>query len=212
MIFQAFVTKYPTEILIDIHRFKVSTNLLMHKDQSEAKLVELAVDGDVEAFGSLYEKFIDSIFRYVFFRVGDYAESQDITETVFIKAWEALPLYQHNGTPFSSWLYRIAHNAVIDFHRKRSKNDILLDPQIDWVEFEEPHPGPLAQIIAEEERTILVKAISTLPDEHQQILILRFVEGLTHKEIAQLLGKNDGACRMIQHRALEALAKILKNY
>ncbi len=175
----------------------------MVKVFSEDEIVRNAVKGDVDAFGTLYEKYLDPIFRYIYFRVNDSQDAEDLTGMVFIKAWEALPRYRLNGFPFSSWLYRIAHNMVIDFHRKRKSFSI---EKVDELTFDQ-RSNLLTDIAEKEQLGNLINAVSQLPDEQQQVIILRFVEGLSHKEIAKIIGKNDGACRMIQHRALETLAK-----
>lgn len=180
----------------------------MARIASEDNLVKKAAKGDTEAFALLYERYIDPIFRYIYFRVDDVRDAEDLTENVFIKVWEALPNYKLNGFPLSSWLYRIAHNAVIDFHRK--KIALPMDDE-DWNSFSENQVNILADIENREQVRELIKAITLLPEDHQQVIVLRFIEGLSHKEIAQIIGKNDGACRMIQHRALEELHKILKD-
>src|SRR5439155_10717156 len=85
----------------------------------EAYLVARAVERDAAAFGRLYEAYLDRIFRYVYFRVGSTSDAEDLTEQVFLKAWEAIDRYQPRGTPFTAWLYRLAHNLVIDYYRSR---------------------------------------------------------------------------------------------
>jgi RNA polymerase sigma-70 factor (ECF subfamily) len=177
----------------------------MDKVFSEDDIVRNAVKGDVDAFSTLYEKYLDPIFRYIYFRVNNLQDAEDITGMVFIKAWEALPRYRLNGFPFSSWLYRIAHNMVVDFHRKRKSLPI---EKVDELGVDH-RTNLLAEIAEKEQLRNLINAISRLPDDQQQVIILRFVEGLSHKEIAKIMGKNDGACRMIQHRALETLAKVI---
>src|SRR5512135_1339680 len=89
-------------------------------------LIARARRGDVQAFGELYEHSLDAIYRYIFYRVGEVAEAEDLTETVFLKAWEALDRYEVRDVPFTAWLYRIAHNVIIDRHRTH-KTDVSLD-------------------------------------------------------------------------------------
>lgn len=176
--------------------------------QQERNLVEQAVSGSADAFGELYSTHLDSIYRYIYFRVGERLEAEDLTEMVFLKAWEALPGYLDKGFPFTSWLYRIAHNIVVDHHRRRQR----VDPPDDRIQIEnraEEGVSTLGKIIENEERTELAMAISRLPDEQQQVIILRFIEGLSHTQVANIIGKNEGTCRMIQHRALTALNKVL---
>lgn len=174
----------------------------------EAELVKQAKAGGREAFGELYMMHLDAIYRYVYFRVGDPHDSEDLTEQVFLKAWESLTGYKDYGHPFTSWLYRIAHNLIIDYHRRKKT---VPDANIDDPEKPEaiqPH-GMLNQIIDTEEASSLVSAIVRLPEEQQQVIILRFVEGMNHSEVARILNKSEGACRMIQNRALIALNQLL---
>ncbi|HID65158.1 MAG TPA: sigma-70 family RNA polymerase sigma factor [Anaerolineae bacterium] len=173
----------------------------------EAALVARAVAGDADAFGELYLLHIDAIYRYVYFRVGDASDAEDLTEQVFLKAWEALPGYRQRGNPFTSWLYRIAHNVVIDHHRRQKP--VIPMPSPEKVDREGKHPPPLEQVIEAEEAAALAAAIVQLPEEQQQVIILRFVEGLNHAEVARIMNKSKGACRVIQHRALAALNRLL---
>ncbi len=172
----------------------------------EATLVQCAVAGDAEAFGRLYLLHLDSIYRYVYFRVGDVDEAQDLTEQVFLRAWEALPRYQARTSPFKSWLYRIAHNLIVDHHRRGSAEAIPMEEEQGY---ESQQAAVLDQVIEDEETAVLAKAVAQLPDAQQQVLILRFVEGLSHEEIARIVHKSQEACRVIQHRALAALNRIL---
>ena len=166
-----------------------------------------SIDGDADAFGALYERHLDAIFRYVYYRVGDTREAEDLTEQVFLRAWEAIPRYRQRSTPFTSWLYRIAHNAVVDFHRDRKWTVPV--PSHELFEIRGERPSSVQQVIAAEEAARLASAIGQLPEEQQQVVVLRFVEGLGHAEVARVLGKSPGACRVIQHRALAALGRLL---
>ncbi len=171
----------------------------------EAELVRRAVRRDPAAFGALYEFHLDRIYRYVFYRVGSASEAEDLTEQVFLKAWEAIDRYEPRGTPFAAWLYRLAHNLVIDHYRGKRPTTPLDEVSeseevgIDVVEAVE------ARLDAEEVRA----ALARLNPDYQQMIVLRFVEGLSHAEVAQIIGKSEGAARVIQHRALQALARAL---
>lgn len=175
---------------------------------NEKILIERAIAGDANAYGELYSRYLDPIYRYIFFRVGVQEEAEDLTETVFLKAWEAISGYKDFGNPFSSWLYRIAHNMVVDFHRKikplpnRSETDENLEDTDDAKSI-------LGIVIEAEQLVELGKAIGQLPPEQQQVIVFRFIEGMSHAEIAKIIGKNEGTCRMIQHRALVGLNKLL---
>ncbi|MDQ4078537.1 MAG: sigma-70 family RNA polymerase sigma factor [Chloroflexota bacterium] len=179
-----------------------------HDETDDGVLIRRARDGDTEAFGTLYVRYLDPIYRYIYFRMGEQSEAEDITEQVFLKAWEALPGYEQRGHPFSSWLYRIAGNMVVDYHRRAET--VRLAEVADEVIMQEMPVNPAEQVIRREEMATLAKAIAQLPDEQQQTIILRFIEGLSHSEVADLLGKSEGACRALQYRALAALAQQLK--
>jgi RNA polymerase sigma-70 factor (ECF subfamily) len=176
--------------------------------ENEARLVELAMAGDFNSFAALYTCYLDSIYRYIFFRNGDNEDAEDLTEQVFLKAWEALPDYKPVGSSFINWLYRIAHNIVVDHHR-RSKLIQFEGLQEDGIMIGQPHETTLDIVISKEEIAALAAGIAKLPDEYQQVIILRFIEGLGHAEIAQILKKSEVSCRGIQHRALASLNKIL---
>jgi RNA polymerase sigma-70 factor (ECF subfamily) len=165
----------------------------------------MAQAGDAEAFGCLYELYIDRIYRYVFFRVTDEQVAEDLASQVFCKAWENLHRYKPSGAPFAAWLYTIAHNAVIDHYRTR-KATVPLDA-ISWLASEAPEPDETAEFNFEVQ--YVREALQLLTDEQQQVLILKFISGMTTSEIADQLGKRPGAVRALQMRGLQALARIL---
>ena len=173
----------------------------------EAALVKRAVAGDADAFGELYLLHLDAIYRYAYYRVGDAKDAEDITEQVFLKAGEALPGYKQLGNPFTSWLYRIAHNVIVDHHRRQKPTvPMPLPEKAGW---ESKQPTSLEQVIEAEEAAALSSAIARLSEEQQQVITLRFIEGLNHAEVARIMDKSEGACRVIQHRALVALNRLL---
>jgi len=174
---------------------------------SDTGLIQLAARGDRTAFGEIYTRYLDPIYRYVFYRVGDSEDAQDLTEQVFLNAWQAIPGYKDQGSKLTSWLYRIAHNVVIDHFRKcTSAKAVAEDCQTKLGE-ETLQSIKLTDEI--EDSSALAQAISKLSVEHQQIIILRFIEGLSHAEISPRINKTEGACRMLQARALIALYKQL---
>lgn len=173
--------------------------------EDERILVRRARDGNANAFGELYERHLDRVYRYVFYRVGSPVEAEDLTEQVFLKAWEAIARYDDRGLPFTAWLYRMAHNLVIDYYRTR-RPDVALDEALDRAAQDDPSAETEANLEAAEVRA----AIGDLNPEQQQVLILRFIEGLGHDQVATILGKTEGATRVLQHRALAALARALE--
>ena len=174
--------------------------------QDERELVRRAAGGDADAFGDLYVRYLDDIYRYIFYKVGNQEKAEDLTEGVFLRAWEAIEDHRRKEYAFSSWLYRIAHNAVIDHYRTRKEEEPL-----EAVSFRlaDETVGPEERLLDEAEVTSLCEALKQLSEEKQHLLILRFVQGLPHAQVAEILGKSEGACRVLQHRALATLNEIM---
>ena len=172
---------------------------------SEQKLVTRAIKGDAEAFGDLYERHISAIYRYIAFRINDRNDAHDMANEVFLKAWGALPGYKLSKTPFLGWLYRIAHNLVIDHYRSAQELEPLDDRDI-W---EDDRPAPESQVIQQSEVERLARAIRLLPDDQQHAVILRYVEGLSCGDVANILGRSAGSVRVMLHRALKSLAGLM---
>ena len=163
----------------------------------------MAIEGDVEAFGVLYNTFVSQIFRYVFYQVNDRMKAEDITQEVFIKSWKSIQTCRGKEDTFSSWLYRIAHNQTVDTIRK-NKPEISLE-LIDPVGSDNTE--------AEVEKAIewqkTAAALKTLPEPQRQLIILKFLEGAENDEIGDIMGKRQGAIRALQMRALDNLRKKL---
>ncbi len=177
--------------------------------KEEEKLINSAKGGDEKAFGELYKKYLASIYRYVFMRVGYRKhEAEDITHQVFMSAWQNMRTYKTQGFPFSSWLYRIAHNAVIDYYRtQRPSFDLeFVDDNVAFADIPELESHIDDRMQMEGIRVALTK----LEPDQQNVIIMKFVNELENKEIAQALGKTEGAIRVIQHRALKQLKVILQ--
>jgi RNA polymerase sigma-70 factor, ECF subfamily len=172
----------------------------------EDVLVERACRGDADAFGRLYQLHLDRIYRYVYYRVGLTSEAEDLTEHVFLKAWEAIGRYESRGLPFAAWLYRMAHNAVIDHYRAR-RPTTRIDETLD---LEDERQNPVASAEALFDREELKVVIKRLNPDQQTVILLRFTEGLSHAEVGRILGKSEGAVRVIQHRALAVMARVLR--
>ncbi|HIP73359.1 MAG TPA: sigma-70 family RNA polymerase sigma factor, partial [Anaerolineae bacterium] len=121
---------------------------------------------------------------------------------------EALPGYKQMGKPLRSWIYRIAHNSVMDFYRRKQQSEKITAEALAW---ENESVNVLDEIIEVEEAHLLARAINELPDEQQELVILRFIEGLNHEQVADILQKSNGACRTIQYRALAKLNRLLSD-
>jgi RNA polymerase sigma-70 factor (ECF subfamily) len=153
----------------------------------------------------LYEEYYDKIAHYAYVRIGDKAEAEDIAGEVFLKALESLKSYEERGIPMQAWLFRIAHNLVVDYFRKTAKRKTV---PIDTVQIEaDDDPVTTAERNIEFER--VNKAMEQLTQEQREVLGLRFLGGLTSKEAGQILNKRDGAVREMQRAAMEKLRKLL---
>jgi RNA polymerase sigma-70 factor (ECF subfamily) len=166
-------------------------------------LVEKAIEGNVEAFGELYGIFLDRIYRYVFYQVRDKMTAEDITEEVFVKAWNAISSCKGKEKTFSAWLYRIAHNRIIDIFRRREKEQPI---EMDTVA--ETSRAEL-QLETEIDHRELLDCIGELPSNQKQVIILKYIEGLDNREIERIVGKKQGAIRILQMRALTRLRERL---
>ncbi|MCX6013039.1 MAG: sigma-70 family RNA polymerase sigma factor [Chloroflexi bacterium] len=171
----------------------------------EKDLVEKAVKGDMASFAGLYELYFDRIYRYIIVRIWNKSEAEDLTEQVFINAIESIGSFKWKGKPFSAWLFRIAHNLLIDYHRKKNKN------QEQQLEESIVASGPGPELMAELNISMeqLSAAILKLTDLQKQVVSLRFAGGLSITETAAVMGKNENAVKALQHSAVEALHRYL---
>ena len=169
-------------------------------------LVAGAVGGDSEAFGRLYDMYVDRVYRHVYYRVGSTEDAEDLTQQVFLKAWQAIGRYNKTSTPFLAWLMRISHNLIIDFYRSK-KDKAYLDFEI--AAGDSPS-SPESVAETEFYQQLVRRAILRLPADQQQVIMMSFIEGFSYAEIASTLGKSGGAIRVIQHRALKKMRNILE--
>ena len=173
---------------------------------SERKLISFSQQGDRDAFACLYHSYLDRIHRYVYCRVFDRELAEDITSLVFLKVWEHLDTFQSGTSPFAGWLYRIAHNAVIDHYRTRKAVVSLEEVAPQKLSYGDEVEDKLDLKIHSQE---LAEALKELTGIQREVLILRFIFGLTTLEIARRLDKRPGAIRAVQMRGLKRLAMIL---
>ena len=173
----------------------------MTDSQDERALIDQA-KSDPAAFGTLYQRYVDQIYNYIFYRTGSAKDAEDLTEKVFIKAMGHISSYKHMGLPFSAWLYRIAHNLVANYHRDRSrKQDISLeDVPGQILPRTEMHPE--TRVVRSQEIDNLLVAIRDLAPNRQELLILKFVDQLSNAEIGMIMRKSEGAIKSLYHRTL----------
>jgi RNA polymerase sigma-70 factor (ECF subfamily) len=174
---------------------------------NERQLVLQAQAGNAEAFGQLYDAYMERIYRFVYFRVEDQQTAEDLTSQVFLRAWNNLDRFRLGGTPYLAWLYTIAHNAVIDHYRTRKVTTPLEDVRLSQPDYAEVVENDIDFAV---EMSSIKSAMRTLTDDQQRVLTLKFIEGMTNDEIARHLGKREGAVRALQMRGLRALAKQLE--
>ena len=173
---------------------------------NEAELAQRASGHDQEAFAELYNAYVDKIYKYIYYKVGNHADAEDLCEQVFLKAWEAIGRYTWCGHPFSSWLYKLAHNLVVD-HYRTHRESLPLNDLMSTSGEPADLDGTLSQMLDAEE---LKAAIVQLTDEQRQVIALKFIEGFDNAEIAQMMNKKEGAIRALQYRALRSLQTILE--
>ena len=156
-----------------------------------------------EAFEALYSKYLKKVYTYVYYRVGNVDDAEDITESVFLHALVHLERYQDRGIPFSAWLLRIAHNLVANWHRDNSRRKEI--PLEDAVLASPPGGFPESEVLQSEEQERLLRVLRCLPAERQQLIILKFVDHLSNAEIGQIMGRTEGAVKSLYHRTLLAI-------
>jgi len=173
--------------------------------QDEESLVRRAQQRDQEAFAQLYEGHFDKIYRYVVLRIGNEAEAEDVTQQVFLNALQSISSFRWKGVPFSAWLFRIAHNQVVDYLRKKTRQATeSLDESL-VISKSDP------QLVVEQRLDIeqLMLATKQLTKAQQEVIALRFVSELSTAQVAKVMGKSEGAVKALQHSAIVALRKAL---
>ena len=172
------------------------------QEESDSALIARAKE-DPEAFSLLYERYVDNIYSYIYYRTGNHHDAEDLVSRTFYRALKHFPRYVDRGAPFSAYLYRIAHNIVANFHRDRSRRQVvpLNEMMLSALRREQP-------AVAFEEgdaQATLLEALRRLPEDRQELLVLKFVDQLTNAEIARIMGRTEGAIKSLYHRTLVSL-------
>jgi RNA polymerase sigma-70 factor (ECF subfamily) len=174
-------------------------------DAALDRLVGASREGDSAAFGQLFDHFHGPIYRYIASRVQRPADAEDLTQLVFVKALEALPRYESRGVPFGGWLFRLARNSIIDFVRTRHDH-----ADLDGVaERQGLEAGPDQVAVDREDMDAVGVALAALTDDQREAIALRFFAGLSAREAAEAMGKQEGTIRGLQFRAIAALRREL---
>ncbi len=175
--------------------------------ESDDSLIERATAHDRAAFTTLYDRYVDRVYRHVRYRLSDRTEAEDVTQEVFVRAWKAIPRYRRTGAPFLAWLTTIAHNLIVDSYRAGGKTVSLekakIAEQRDEVDLE-----AVVDSILNSER--VRDAIVKLKHDRRRVILMRFIDDLSYREIAAAINKSEGAVRVIQYRALRELRGILE--
>lgn len=166
-----------------------------------------AAQRDRAAFGRLYRRYVDRVYGYAFYLLGDHHDAEDATERTFLAALAALDRYRDTGSTFRAWLFRIAHNQLANALRSRGRQraaslDSVAEPAND--------DDPAGAVGRAEDRRRLQQALEALPEDRRQVIVLRFVDGLSAREIGAVIGRTEGAVRVLQHRAIRELAAALE--
>jgi RNA polymerase sigma-70 factor (ECF subfamily) len=176
-----------------------------HDDVALERLVARSKLGDVDAFGALFDQYHAPVYRYIASRVARPTDAEDLTQTVFVKALEALPRYELRGVPFGGWLFRLARNTVIDFVRTRHDHTGL--EAISERTADDAAPETL--VATRQDLAEVREALGQLTDEQREAIALRFFAGLSAREAAVAMGKQEGTVRGLQFRAIAALRRQL---
>ena len=184
-----------------------STAITPAADEDEAALVGRA-QSNPEAFGQLYEMYVERVYSYIYHRVGNVQDAEDLTARTFYRALEKLDAYEDRGLPFSAWLFRIAHNLVANWHRDHSRRQVFSLDKLWWRSSDELRPDQAVE--ANAERTELWDAINRLPEERRNLLLYKLNTTLSNLEIGELMNKSESAIKSLYFRTLAALRKDLE--
>ena len=180
-------------------------NETSHPSAPDSALIARAQRGEAEAFGELYERYLDPIYRYLYSWAGNSGDAEDLTETVFLRAYQALPRYQDRGLPFSAFLYRVARNVLVDHHRLRRD-----EAPIEEAELQGGSPREMDETLIRRERAAALKrTLTALPPDYGEVIRLRLLLGLPTETVAAWMGRSQGAARILLFRALKALRQRL---
>ena len=172
----------------------------------EARLIEKAKSGNPDAFAKLYDAYVERVSRYVYFRVTDDCDMEDLVSQVFLKAWENLDRYKTGKSPFVAWLYTIARNLVIDHYRMK-RNNLPLE---DVIAIPSPLEMPDEMAQTHFDLEAMRDGLQALSKDQQQALVLKYIAGLPNDSIAKIMNKQEGTVRGLQMRGLQTLAKYMK--
>ncbi|MFJ6212409.1 ECF subfamily RNA polymerase sigma factor, BldN family [Streptomyces sp. NPDC092296] len=171
------------------------------------ELVERAQAGESEAFGRLYDHYADTVYRYIYYRVGGRATAEDLTSETFLRALRRIGTFTWQGRDFGAWLVTIARNLVADhFKSSRFRLEVTTGEMLDANEVER---SPEDSVLESLSNAALLEAVHKLNPQQRECVTLRFLQGLSVAETARVMGKNEGAIKTLQYRAVRTLARLL---
>jgi len=174
-----------------------------YSELEDSVLVKKAIFGDTQAFGGIYERYAVNIYRFFCAQLADTLGAEDLTSEVFLRAWSALPRYRERGYPFSAFLFKIARNALIDYRRKNVDAIYGSQEGIDLLPDNNPMVGE--QIARHQSHRNLWRLLNEMKENYRTVLVLRFINGLSTREVARIMDRSEGSVRVLQHRGLKAL-------
>jgi RNA polymerase sigma-70 factor (ECF subfamily) len=175
--------------------------------QEERELIRRAKECDPSAFARIFEYYYQDVYNYIYHKVANVHLAEDLTSDVFLKVLESIDSFSFRGVPLAMWLLRIARNLMVDYFRGQPKSsDFPIKEDLLPAEV-----GPSDIFERKLTRQQLVRAFSDLTEDQQDVIILKFVDGLTNTEVGQVLGKSEGAIKSLQHRALVSLNRVLED-
>jgi len=180
-----------------------------YKRLEDSELVDLTKTGDKDAYGELYERYVEKIYNYIYYRTGNNHDAEDLTARVFFRAMGHIDTYTDRGVPFQAWLYRIAHNLVANWHRDRNRRKII--PLDDYIAGTLELDAPEHEALDKEEREALLAAVRKLPEDRQLLLNLKFVDHMSNADIGVIMDRTEGAVKSLYHRTLLALRETLES-
>jgi RNA polymerase sigma-70 factor (ECF subfamily) len=178
--------------------------------EDERILIKQAQKGESDAFGKLYDQYLPKIYRFVRVKVSHREEAEDLTHQAFLNAWKNIHSYTPQGHSFGTWLYRIARNLVIDHYRKAKKGDVSLDEGMLPIDLH-PQDADSTEQFADihVKQHVIFDAVRQLNEVEQDVIIMRFIEDMPVKEVAEVIEKTEGATKVIQHRAIKKIQELL---
>lgn len=183
----------------------------MNTESDHSQLTDIldqAIQGDQQAFAALYQENVQRIYNYIYYRTGNRSDAEDLTARVFQRAYKHIGNYKKTSVPFSAWLYRIAHNLVANWHRDNSRRHEvpLEDQEFNLQQVERPE----TEVVINQEVEGLLRVMRALPGDRQLLIVLKYLDGLSNVEIAQIMGRSEGAVKSLYHRTLLELREKLE--